>query len=253
MPSVSFDFSNRVAFVTGGASGIGKETVKQFCESGAQVAIADIDTNAGASYASELVARGYEAVFVELDVTDAASVNRAVDATVETFGQLDFGVNSAGIFPAFVPFTETNQSAWQRAFAINVEGVFLCMKAELMHMRKQQQGVIVNMSSGAGLQAVPLNATYCATKHAVLGLSKSAALEVLDQGIRINSICPAGVDTPMTAAIGKIGDQMLEQLPMTRLATATEVAHMTLFACSDEASYSTGVEFRVNGGTGLMG
>lgn len=213
--------------------------------------IADINRAEGEKARQELSDQGFQARFFELDVTNWDSVSAAVAYTVAEFGRLDFAVNSAGIFPPFTAINAVEQADWQRVFTIYGEGVFLCMKAQLAQMITQQKGVIVNMSSGAGLQAIPTNASYCASKHAVLGLTKSAALEVAGQGISINAICPAFVDTPMTADLGLASEVITAQHPMGRIGRADEVADMILFACSDEAGFSTGIEFRLNGGGGL--
>jgi NAD(P)-dependent dehydrogenase (short-subunit alcohol dehydrogenase family) len=198
--------------------------------------------------------KGAEALYVKIDVTDYSSVSAALAAVVEKYGRLDFAVNSAAIPSDHAAVAEVDPALWRRLFAINVEGVFLSMKAVLSHMLQQDSGCIVNMASGAGLTAVPYMAPYCASKHAVLGLTKSAALEYVDRGIRINAVCPAAVETPMLLGldIDEEQRQAIDALhPIGRMAKPDEVASMILFVCSEEAQYATGVEFRLNGGSGI--
>lgn len=254
MSGAKYDFSDKVAFVTGGASGIGRATVERFAQAGASVVVADRNAEAAAALCAALANAGGEIIAVALDVTDRASVASAVEQTIKQFGRIDFAVNSAGIASGHARVPDIDPEEWRRIFAINVEGVFLCMQAELTAMEKRGFGAIVNMSSGAGLNAVPLMSSYCASKHAVLGLTRSAALEYVDKNIRINAICPAAVATPMVLGMNITAEQRKaidDMHPMHRIARPEEVAAMILFACSDEASYSTGVEFRVNGGTGI--
>ncbi|MET0983774.1 MAG: glucose 1-dehydrogenase [Steroidobacteraceae bacterium] len=254
MSSAQFDFVGKVAFVTGGASGIGEATVDLLSRSGAAVVVADVNETRGKALCSDIGKRRGHALFVRLDVTDPHSVDEAVAITLRAFGRMDFAVNSAGVSAQPFGILQTDLSEWRRVLSINLDGLFLCLKAELAAMKRQGFGSVVNMSSAAGLHAGPTMSAYTASKHAVLGLTKSAALEFAGDNIRVNSICPTAVDTPMLSAVPFTPEQrqgMESMHPMGRIARPEEVAAMIAFVCSDAASYSTGVEFRVNGGTGL--
>ncbi|MET0732874.1 MAG: SDR family NAD(P)-dependent oxidoreductase [Casimicrobiaceae bacterium] len=254
MSSAKFDFTGKVAFITGGASGIGEATADLFARSGAAIVVADLNQARGAAVCSAIAERGGRAVFVRLDVTDPRSVEDAVAAGMRKFGRMDFAVNSAGVSALPVGILQTDLSEWRRVLSINLDGLFLCLKAELAVMKRQGYGSVVNMSSAAGIDAGPTMAAYTSSKHAVLGLTKTAALEFAGSNIRVNSICPTAVDTPMVAAVPYTPAErkaMEAMHPMGRIARPDEVATMIAFACSDASSYSTGVEFRINGGTGL--
>jgi NAD(P)-dependent dehydrogenase (short-subunit alcohol dehydrogenase family) len=189
--------------------------------------------------------------FLPMDVSSPDSVVATLAAAIDEFGALDYAINNAGI--AFIGSTvaDTEFEQWRRVMAVNLDGVFLCMREELKAMQARGKGVIINMASGAGLIGAPMMAAYSSSKHGVIGLTRSAAREYIGSGIRINAVCPAAVDTTMLDGLlpdddlrASISAQHLEN----RFATPEEVANMVLFACSDEAGYSTGVEFKVNGG-----
>ncbi len=245
------DFSGGKVFITGGASGIGFAIASKFVLAGASVVIADLDETTGIAAQRELESMGGTVRFLPMDVSSPDSVVSTLAAAIDELGGLDYAINNAGI--AFIGSTvaDTEFEQWRRVMAVNLDGVFLCMREELKAMQARGKGVIINMASGAGLIGAPMMAAYSASKHGVLGLTRSAAREYIGSGIRINAVCPAGVDTTMLDGLlpdddlrASISAQHLEN----RFATPEEVANMVLFACSDEAGYSTGVEFKVNGG-----
>ncbi|OAN66665.1 SDR family oxidoreductase [Sphingomonas sp. TDK1] len=234
----------KVAFLTGGAAGIGRATAIAFAREGAKVIVSDLDTPA------ETASLAPGAKAIALDVTDREAVDAAVDAIVQEFGHLDIAFNNAGIS------LEDGRSHWNdvdvydRVVAVNQRGVMLCMSAELRHMDARGQGVIVNTASVAGLVGLS-GAGYCASKHAVVGLTRSAALAYAPQGIRINAVCPGAIETPMTAAIlaDAQGAEFLRQMsPMGRVAQPGEVAEAVVFLASDRASFITGHALPVDGG-----
>lgn len=250
MAQLTPDFSGASALVTGGASGIGLATARKFVQAGAAVMIADLNETEGAAAQRQLESDGGRVVFMSTDVSSPESVAATVAATAEELGSLDFAVNNAGIAFTGSAVADTDYDLWRKTMSVNLDGVFLCMRAELRVMRQQGRGVIINVSSGAGLIGAPMMSAYSASKHGVIGLTRTAAQEYIASGIRINVVCPAGVDTGMLEGLlpdearAGIAAQHLEN----RFASPEEVADMVLFACSDQAGYSTGVEFKVNGG-----
>jgi NAD(P)-dependent dehydrogenase (short-subunit alcohol dehydrogenase family) len=245
-------FANKVAFITGGAAGMGLAAVKAFAEEGAAVAIVDNNESAAKSVANELLSAGHKAIAVRCDVSDEAEVEAAVDATVSAFGSLDAAFNNAGIQSPATELPDLPTEEYRRILGVNLDGVFFCMKYELLQMRKQGAGAIVNNSSLGGLVGVPGRAAYHATKHGVLGLTKSAALEYAERGIRINAVCPGIIDTPMVSGMLKnepgVMQEMMRDVPARRLGTATEVANAVVWLCSSKASFVTGQALAVDGG-----
>jgi NAD(P)-dependent dehydrogenase (short-subunit alcohol dehydrogenase family) len=245
-------FANKVAFITGGAAGMGLAAVKAFAEEGAAVAIVDNNESAAKSVANDLLSAGHKAIAVRCDVSDESEVEAAVNATVSAFGSLDAAFNNAGIQSPATELPDLRTEEYRRILGVNLDGVFFCMKYELLQMRKQGAGAIVNNSSLGGLVGVPGRAAYHATKHGVLGLTKSAALEYAERGIRINAVCPGIIDTPMVSGMLKnetgVMQEMMRDVPARRLGTATEVANAVVWLCSSKASFVTGQALAVDGG-----
>ncbi|MGU3498692.1 SDR family oxidoreductase [Mycobacterium sp. C31M] len=241
---------SKVALVTGGGSGIGRATALAFARHGAKVVIANRGEDAGQETVQLIDAAGGEAVFIKTDVTRWADVDALVKETVATYGRLDWAVNSAGVGgQQGVPIAEASEQLWDQAIALNLKGVWLCMKAEVIEMLKRGGGAIVNISSGGGLIGVPGGAGYCASKHGVNGLTKSVALEYAQHGIRVNAVCAGGVLTPMMA---QHSDETVNALaavhPIGRLAQPEEIGDVAVWLCSDAASFATGSTVTVDGG-----
>jgi NAD(P)-dependent dehydrogenase (short-subunit alcohol dehydrogenase family) len=245
-------FEGKVAVVTGAASGMGLVTARSFAEAGAAVALADIDERAARTAVDDLIAAGHRAIAVRCNVADEAEVAAMVDQTVEIFGRLDAAFNNAGIQSPAVETADASGAEFDRVIAVNLRGVWNCMKYELRQMRQQGSGAIVNCSSIGGLIGLPGRAVYHAAKHGVLGLTKSAALEYASRGIRINAVCPGTVDTPMVSAmLAKEADAMKEIMrdqPIGRLGRPEEIASAVLWLCSPGAGFVIGHALAVDGG-----
>jgi NAD(P)-dependent dehydrogenase (short-subunit alcohol dehydrogenase family) len=247
-----YDFAGKVAVITGAASGIGRATAVRFSRAGARLVLADVQVDAGQDVAGELRAEGGEAIFVMCNVTEERDVQQLVTATVERYGALDIAFNNAGIEGSTgVATTDLEEEEWHRIINVNLTGVWLCLKYELRHMVSHGGGCIVNTSSTAGLgAALRSGVAYSASKHGVVGLTRTAAKEFASRGIRINAICPGGVDTPL---LGRLlgSDAMTTMRSLgTALATPDQVAETVLWLCSDSSSFVSGHAVRIDGGQG---
>jgi NAD(P)-dependent dehydrogenase (short-subunit alcohol dehydrogenase family) len=249
---VNLSFENKVALVTGAGSGMGLATAQAFAEAGAAVVLADINEQAIRSAAEELVGGGHRALAVRCNVADEAEVAAMVAQTVSTFGRLDAAFNNAGVMPPAVETADASGEDFDRVTAINLRGVWNCMKYELRQMREQGSGAIVNCSSIGGLIGNPGRAIYHASKHGVIGLTKSAALEYAARGIRINAVCPGTIETPMVADMlakeSVTTEDFQRDLPIGRLGRPEEIAAAVLWLCSDGASFVIGHALAVDGG-----
>lgn len=250
MPAPHYDFSGKVVVITGAASGIGMAAADQFSAAGARVVLADLNELEGQSAADRLTARGGEASFVRTDVSNSEDVQLLVTKTVERYGALDCAFNNAGIAgPVGALTTDITEADWSRVINVNLTSVWLCMKYQLQHM-EQRGGVIVNTSSTAGLSPPgAAGVAYAASKHGVIGLTKTAAREYAKRNIRINAICPGGVDTPMLEA-ARIAAGM-DPAPIGSLVTPEQVAASVLWLCSSGASFVNGVALLIDGGAFL--
>lgn len=241
-----------VAIVTGGSSGIGRATAERFAEEGASVVVGDVMEAEGEETVRRIRDAGGEATFVKTDVSSDEDVKNLVDTAVETYGQLDFAVNNAGIEGASAPLAEQDEDEWHRVLDINLKGVWLGMKYEIPKLLDNGGGAIVNTSSVAGLVGFNDLSPYVASKHGVVGLTKTAALEYSSQGVRVNSVAPGVINTPMVARTFEDQPEVLEQLeaaePIGRLGEPEEIANGIVWLCSDDASFVTGFPLAIDGG-----
>src|SRR5215467_14807636 len=242
----------KVALVTGGASGIGRATALTFAREGAKLIVADMQEDGGQQTVHMIAEQGGTAIFVQTDVTQAAAVEALISQAVQTYGRLDCAHNNAGISGGGRALTaEYAEDTWQQVLAVNLTGVWLCMKYEIPQMLHQGSGAIVNTASVAGLMGGRGLAAYVASKHGVVGLTKTAALEYAQQGIRVNCVCPGVIHTSMTAR--GLSDperraRIIASEPMGRVGTPEEVAEAVVWLCSDAASFVTGHTMTIDGG-----
>jgi NAD(P)-dependent dehydrogenase (short-subunit alcohol dehydrogenase family) len=251
---MKISFENKVALVTGAASGLGLATAKAFAEAGASVVLGDWNEKEVHAAAKDLAGKGHKTLAVRCDVSDDAQVEAMVKQTVAAYGRLDAAYNNAGIQNVLAETADSPRDDYDRVMAINLRGVWSCMKFELQVMRKQGSGAIVNCSSLGGLIGGNQRGTYHAAKHGVIGFTKSAALEYAERGIRVNDVCPGMIRTPMSDKMEAEGQgealKMMREtfVPMKREGRPEEIANTVLFLCSDLASYITGQSISVDGG-----
>lgn len=244
---------DKVSLITGGASGMGRAAALAFAEAGSKVVIADTDPSGGDETASLIKKAGGEVEFVPTDVTASSDVENMVHAVVDRFGRLDCAFNNAGIGGTmFVPMADYEEDIFDQVVDVNLKGTFLCMKCELPAMLANGSGAIVNMSSVAGLTGGPMGAAYYASKHGVIGLTRSAAMEYATQGLRVNAVCPGWTETPLTDPVTRDDPEresfILGMHPMGRLCTVEEVANAVVWLCSEGASYINGHALPIEGG-----
>jgi len=242
----------KICLVTGGASGIGRATAIAMANEGAKVIVSYVNVAGGEETVDQIVGMGAGAIFVRCDVSNAVQVEALIAAAVSAYGRLDCAFNNAGIGGEMSPIIDKTEDEWDLVMNINLKGVWLCMKYEIPVMLQQGGGAIVNMASVAGLLGFRYAAAYSASKHGVIGLTKSAALETARKHIRVNAVCPYFTDTPMVEAMIAASPVMeratVEGTPMKRLASAEEIAQAVVWLCSDRASYITGHALPIDGG-----
>lgn len=246
--------AGKSALITGGGGGIGRATALIFAREGARLAISDANEAAAQETVSLVNQAGGQAVAMSGDVTDSATVQKMVDAVVSAYGRIDCAFNNAGIAGYQVGAAgkkthEWSDDAFDRMIAVNLRGVWLCMKHELPRMQAQGGGVIVNTGSIAGLIGLPTSSAYVAAKHGVLGLTKTAALEYATDNIRVNAVCPGYIETKMTEdTMRRRGAELMGKVPFGRMGKPEEIGEMVAWFCSDRASYVSGACYNVDGG-----
>ena len=248
--------AGKVALVTGAGSGIGRASALAFAQAQSRVVVCDLDRAAGRETVRLIHVGGGEALFMLADVSNSSDVENMVRLTVAAYGRLDIAHNNAGVEPVNAPIADSSEEDWDRVIDINLKGIWLCMKHEIPVMLEQGGGAIVNTSSTVGLLAQSNMASYVASKHGVLGLTRAAALEYVDAGIRVNAVCPAVAATPMfdrfTKGDAQLAASLAAALPMKRLLDASEVADAVLWLTSDKAAYLNGHALVLDGGLSIQ-
>ncbi|MBS7668798.1 glucose 1-dehydrogenase [Croceicoccus gelatinilyticus] len=249
--NVTYDFSDKVALVTGASKGMGASAARAFAKAGAAVVVSDVDEDSLAAIAKELEADGARVLSVVCDVADDAAVGEMIDRTVQTFGTLDYAYNNAGVPPVPAEMADQTPEEFERVTGINQRGVWSCMRHELRVMREKGSGAIVNCSSVGGLVGGKALGIYYGTKHGVLGLTKSAAMDYAAQGIRVNAVCPGTIQTPMVQKMldeqPEAMDEFMQMQAIGRLGQPEEIAQAVMWLCSDGASFVTGAALAVDG------
>ncbi|KXK21854.1 MAG: short-chain dehydrogenase/reductase SDR [Chloroflexi bacterium OLB15] len=248
-------FHAKVALVTGAASGIGRAAALAFSREGAAVVVSDLHLTGAEATAAMIVESGGEALAAACDVARRADVENLVAQTVHTFGRLDFAFNNAGIGGALGMLHQKTEAEWDDVLAVNLKGVWLCLRSEVQAMQASGGGAIVNMASAAGLVGFRGASAYSASKHGVIGLTKTAALEYARSKIRVNAVCPGFTDTPMVASMLEAAPELADSVrgnPLRRLGTPEETAEAVIWLCSDKASFITGQALAIDGGLTAM-
>jgi len=231
-------FDGKVVFITGGASGIGKNCAMQFAEEGAQIALADWKEKSGVETLEMLTHQGYTADFYHLDVSNHAQVALVIRTVIDDFGKIDIAINNAGVGSQTPAKTaEHTLEDWDRVIAVNQSGVFYCMKEELAHMKERKKGSIVNLASIAGLRGLPNQLAYTASKHAVIGMTKTAALEYADLSIRVNAVCPVFTNSPMLEELFKskegLKEKLIRTIPLRRYGEVEDITNAIMWLCDE--------------------
>jgi len=250
MSQVTYDFAGKVAIVTGAGGGIGRASALGFARAGASVAVADVNADGAEETVALAEAAGGRAIAVVTDVSSSDAVRAMVDRTIGEFGRIDYAHNNAGVAGEQNDVGDVPEAEWDRVLGVMLRGVFLCMKYEIPHMLAEG-GSVVNTASGAGLVAYPGQSPYVSSKHGVIGLTKTAALEYGARGVRVNAVCPGTVLTPMVETVIEEMDlepELIALHPIGRIGTADEVANAVLWLCSDDASFVLGHALSVDGG-----
>lgn len=246
------DFNGVVIAITGAAGGIGSETARQLAARGAALSLSDADESRGLVLTEEIRALGAHVEFFHCDICDSIAVGKMLQGTVDAFGRLDVAVNNAGIAHESTKLAELDDAQWEKTLAVNLTGVFFCMRGELAIMLRAKRGTIVNVGSLAGLGGAPGLGAYSASKHGVVALTRTAALEYARKGIRVNAVCPSYTRTSMVENIAKVdpklGDTMERASPMRRLGEPQEIAHTIVWLCSEQSSFVNGQAIPVDGG-----
>ena len=248
------EFKDKVALITGSGSGIGRATALRFASEGASIVVSDVNEAGGNETVAQVEALGGSAIFVKCDVSVYEDVENLMAKTVEKYGKIDIAVNNAGIGGTPGRTESHSRKSWDKVMAVNATGVFYCMQLEIQQMLKQGSGAIVNTASIAGLRGLPNNLAYVASKHAVVGMTKTAAMEYARKNIRINALCPVFTVTSlfnpdlMDSISSGLSDKLKKGIPMKRFAETKEMADVTLWLCSDRSSFVTGQAISVDGG-----
>lgn len=252
MQEIKYDFDKNVALITGAASGIGRATALAFARNGADVVVVDIQEETGVKTARMVEEIGRKSLFIRADVSKDTDVKEMLRRAIDKFGRLDYAFNNAGIEGAQAVTPDCAEENWNRVIDINLKGVWLCMKYQIPQMLKQGRGSIVNCSSIAGLIGFPSIPAYVASKHGVIGLTKTAALENAKSNIRINAVCPGVIQTPMVDRFihgeAQIRIQLVEGEPVGRVGQPEEIADAVLWLSSQSSSFVTGHPLVVDGG-----
>lgn len=248
-------FENKVALVTGAGSGIGRYSALAFADEGASVMVSDINAKGGEETVKMIQESNGNAHFFQCDVSQADQVKKLIQTTTDTFGRLDYAINNAGISMHPASTVELDEAEWDRVININLKSVYLCMKYEIPHMQKIGGGVIINMSSLAGFRGKAGTLAYSASKHGVIGMTKTAALEYAKEGIRINAICPGLTESGMTAGLDQrpeLAEPLIALIPMGRMGLSQNIADAVVWLCDDTAAFITGHVLVIDGGQTII-